>query len=258
MTLNLILFKFKIEFKRYFLYYQEFILLFIMSATFTLIRYSLVSNVFIGSSNENLYVLKYFFISLLITQVTFSELNKIIQSDFRKGTTVHIGTKPINKVAFYLVGSFADFIGNLIMKGIPLFLFSHFVLKLRFSALQFSFLLIELFVIFIINSMIHYILGLITLDRFRGVIIENMYTIIYSLASGMLIPIYFYPDKVISIIEWLPFKFLLYRPLMVLISDFTFSSVMEVISMQIVWIPILMIIIRVVERVVGERIYING
>lgn len=263
MTLDFILNKFRVEFKRYFLYYQESIILFIMSGSFTLIRYTLVSNLFLinndgDSITTHSDMLIYFVLSLLITQVTFSELHRSVQGNYRKGVTLHIATKPVNKYLYYLPGCFADFVGNLIMKGFPLIFFAVFILKIEFSINQLIFIMIELLIIFILNSKIHYILGLITLDQFKGVIIENIYNIIYSLASGMLLPIYFYPEIIVKVFDYMPFKLLLYRPLIVLINEFNSETIIELLVLQFIWIPILMVAIFIIERIVGERIYING
>ena len=263
MALDFMWNKFRVEFKRYFLYYQECIILFLMSASFTLIRYTLVSNLFLinnegASMAAQSDMLIYFVLSLLITEVTFSELHRSVQGNYRKGVTLHIATKPINKYLYYLPGSLADFFGNLIMKGLPLIFFTVFILKIEFSISQIIFIMLELLIIFILNSKIHYILGLITLDQFKGVIIENIYNIIYSLASGMLLPIYFYPESIMKIFDYMPFKLLLYRPLIVLINEFNSRTIIELLVLQLIWVPILMIVIFVIERIVGERIYING
>ncbi|OQY08709.1 MAG: hypothetical protein B6I29_04990 [Marinitoga sp. 4572_148] len=253
---------FKIELKRYFLYTQEYIMMLIMNVTMVFIQYALFSNLFYakkqvinGFTKENL--LQYFIINFLISQLTFTEVHASIKNDYYNGKMVLIHSKPMNYILHYFSRAFSNVIGNTILMGIPTILIMTFIFHFSLSIKLLLLLYIEIIIIYTMNFFIYYIIGIISFSNTYGLMVKHIYTMIYSIFSGFLIPLNFFPKWLQNTANILPFKYMAYEPIMLFIS-FNQKAFFKIIEIQIFWIVILYIIVKWIHNRIGERLYING
>lgn len=76
-----------------------------------------------------------------------------------------------------------------------------------------------------------------------------------AFCSGQVVPLWFYPDFLLRIINWLPFKYVFYEPLLLFIRN---GNLFQTVCFQVIWIFILSLIGRFMWKCVSKKIVVQG
>jgi len=111
---------------------------------------------------------------------------------------------------------------------------------------------------YILKSLIFVSIGCLAFVTYRVTpfnVIGN--TTIYLL-SGKFIPITLYPNWLLNIVNILPFKYLFYFPINLLIGQTTSYEIFIALTIMIIWIIVLSIIFKFVYKATIKRVVIQG
>lgn len=79
-----------------------------------------------------------------------------------------------------------------------------------------------------------------------------------NLFSGALVPIWFFPESLKKISIFLPFRYIVFEPLSILLNKKNIYEILNILFLQILWIGILMCVVRVVWDRGRRKIMIQG
>jgi ABC-2 type transport system permease protein len=91
---------------------------------------------------------------------------------------------------------------------------------------------------YLIRTMNHFLLGMVTFWTTRGSALFETYIRAELLLSGRLVPLQLMPGWVQVIANWLPFKWTFFFPIEALIGNLSTTSLLGGVAMQVLWIGI--------------------
>lgn len=230
------------------------------------IQYAIWTQVFKNQVTINGFEKADMFTYLLMSQgllMVFSFRNapeRMISQKIRQGD---IALELIRPVRFTLARFFED-LGDSVMNIGLAFLFviicayclSEFIMPDNIGAIL-LFLLSSCFsylIMFFISVMAGY-LTFFTMN-FWG--IYNAKKAIVDFLSGALIPIALFPESVQRIFSFLPFKDIVYTPIMIFLEKYTMRECVMQLLLQCIWVFILMYLNEWIYRIAVRRISVNG
>lgn len=145
---------------------------------------------------------------------------------------------------------------SLIPTMIIIYLITSGGFALSFNLLFFS---IALFIGMILNFFINFFVGIICFYTESIWGINIMKEVIVMLLSGASIPLAFFPDRLLYVVNRLPFQAIYNTPLTLLIDNsLSVSQRLNMIGIQLFWVLILIMISQIFLKISIKRITING
>jgi ABC-2 type transport system permease protein len=85
-----------------------------------------------------------------------------------------------------------------------------------------------------------------------------MYRLIGNFATGALIPLWFMPDLLRSIVQLLPFQAIAFIPVSIYVGEPATGAIWSALALQAMWMGLLVLVIRLVWRQVFRHHVIQG
>lgn len=184
-------------------------------------------------------------------------LANVISENVRDGSIAYILNKPYN----FLLYQFSNSMGETIFRAVMNAFFGGIVIWWLVgpppAALGWAFALLALFGTWIMNFCITCLIGL------SAFLVEEVspflwiYQKFVFILGGFLIPLDFYPDWLQSIARALPFAYMIYGPSKLLV-DPSIQLLVNILSMQILWIAVLGTILVLSYRRGVAYLTVNG
>jgi len=179
-----------------------------------------------------------------------------IAHDIREGTIIMNMIKPIN---YHLRLLFQELGFVVFICFIVIFPFSLIALVLKLTNVTNVILfLLSLFMGILVGFLFDFIFGMMAFY------IKNIFgigfgkTALVRLLSGGLIPLVFFPDSVQKIIDVLPFKAMVFTPIMIFLGKYSGQELIYVFLNQVLWIIILIGINYIVWQRAVKHITVQG
>jgi len=106
------------------------------------------------------------------------------------------------------------------------------------TALEVVVFLVAIWGAYIIRSLNHFVLGMVTIWTTRAGAIFQVWFLAELLLSGRLVPLQLMPEWAQTLSAWLPFKWTFYFPIEALVGDMSTASLLGGLGMQLLWIGI--------------------
>lgn len=168
--------------------------------------------------------------------------------------------RPFDFQYFLFFNRIGDFISSVILIGTPIMVLSLFffgmVSPVSFVALI-AFVL-SFFMAVTISFFIEFMLGLIAFYTTNLWGMEVFKQTAISFLSGALIPIAFFPKTIQTIIDYLPFKSMVYTPIALYLGKINGVGIFSALGEQFIWICVLFIFSRLFFRSALARITVQG
>ena len=207
------------------------------------------------------YMSGYVLISSLIAVFIAFDMNyiPIIEAKVKNGNVSEDLTKPVGFLMFHFFEYLGRCLFKLIFNVVPLiviFIISSDSTKIDLSYLMYYFLSIigAMVMFFMINA----ICGILS---FWFVTVGNLHIIIDSsitLFSGSIIPLWMVPDKLKFLFDILPFKYLFYYPISILLGLLNVSEIIKVYLYQFSWCVVLILIASIIYKLGIKRLQVFG
>lgn len=203
----------------------------------------------------------YVLISFITAVIVNADIGYLISREVKDGSIAINLIRPIN----YQKRMFFESLGNLMYNFIVLFFIGFIGVTIlqssyrgNISILNIILYFISIFAGFLINFYYSYMFGLLSFKITNMWGLNQIMNAISQLLSGALIPIVFFPSWMQGIFNFLPFSSMIYTPSMIYLGKLTNIESIKAISIQFLWIIILMIIGRQMWKALIKELTILG
>ena len=152
--------------------------------------------------------------SQIIYALTTNRIDRVISKQIQDGSILNSLTTPVNlffKFWFIRIGEVVwVFLTQIILFILTIFIYFDVSVK---KVEHLVFFVILIFISIYLNFVINYIVGLFSCWIISVEGVTHFKDFLFSICSGLLIPLEFFEDKYRNIIEFLPFKYIIYMPI---------------------------------------------
>lgn len=182
-----------------------------------------------------------------------------IQSRILNGEIATDLLRPIHFDFFMLIQEFGSWIQRIITITTPLIIIAIIFVRLTPPNIaNLFFFIISVLLSFIIMFFANYIVSLAAFWIPYLWSLNNVSATLFILLSGAMIPLWFYPDQIREVLEWLPFSLAVYTPIKIYLGHVSTEQVIIIYMQQLGWIFCLWIISRIVWSRAVKKITIYG
>ena len=177
-----------------------------------------------------------------------------VEENIKNGRIICDLLKPMELQTQLFLRTLSSTVINLCIFTIPSFLISTWFFKLELNVNIIGAIITFVLGFLLLFSM-NYILSLIC---FLSLDLEGYLYIFHALiafCARQVVPLWFYPDFLLRIINWLPFKYVFYEPLLLFIRN---GNLFQTVCFQVIWIFILSLIGRFMWKCVSKKIIVQG
>jgi ABC-2 type transport system permease protein len=193
--------------------------------------------------------------SILISYIIVTVSDKI-----KSGIIVSDLQKPLDFQKLTIADSFGAMLGNFVMEFIPKFIILKLALDIYLPSSLFNavcFFVSLIFGYFILTAM-DYLISLVAFYLVEAWAFMVMKNLLVGFFSGLLFPLWLYPDKIKFLIDILPFKYIFFSPINIYLGKYNAIDTMYSFVFQVLWIAGLVIMGKLLTKVAIRQITIAG
>lgn len=195
---------------------------------------------------------------LAVLYTTYVEQN--IRQNVRQGNVAVDFIKPINIMGSYFAADVGMMMGNFLFRFIPMYLFSGlifgFTLPVSLPALLLF--LASTFLGFIILWCICGVFGLFYFWVIQLGHIGGAKDYLIRFLSGSFVPIWFFPEKVQAVLNFLPFVHIYQTPISIYIGKVSIAEALFPLGIQFFWAIIMVICLTQFQKVAFRKVVVQG
>ncbi len=202
-------------------------------------------------------MITYLIISSSVRPIAWANVEHDIEYDARMGRITRNLTIPMSYAFFRFFLTLGETGFMVVSWGFPVFLGAIFLVKILPPASLLFFL--SVFFSFVINFLMAFLTGLWVFwsgGKVWGLRLSR--NMISDMVSGSLIPLYFFPAWLFSILQFLPFAAAFHVPLSIYIGKISGMEIFPALGFQVLWILILSAFAAVVWNRAKKRIFSQG
>lgn len=203
----------------------------------------------------------YVLISFITAVIVNADICYLISREVKDGSIAINLIRPIN----YQKRMFFESLGNLMYNFIIVFFIGFVVVTMiqirysrKISMVNTILYFVSIFAGFLINFYYSYMFGLLSFKITNMWGLTQIMNAISQLLSGALIPMVFFPSWMQWMFNFLPFSSMIYTPSMIYLGKLTNIEIIKAISIQFLWVIILMIIGRQMWKALIKELTILG
>jgi ABC-2 type transport system permease protein len=187
-------------------------------------------------------------------------VEKEIYSRVMQGNIAVDFMRPTSVILSYLSEDIGTIIGSFVIKFIPMFLVISLVYFIPKPAglLPLFLFIVSVIFSFMILWLLDAIIGMLHIRLIDLGDIGFIKTVLVELLSGAIIPIWFLPDSIQRVFSFFPFQYTFQTPLGIYIGKFTVLEGLKSMSIQLIWICILLILLNIMWSKASKNILIQG
>lgn len=178
-------------------------------------------------------IISQFLIAFVITDIMNDMNQKIL-----KGDICHLLLLPVNIISYEFWTSFMESILKIVYFAVFPFSFSVVVygLCIDVTAMTAFLFLISSFLAFILFFLYSFIMGISAIWLRNSFFLSNLDEAIFSLLSGMFVPIWFFPRFIDEISKFFPFRYMLFEPISILLGKSDIELSIKIIFIQLLFV----------------------
>ena len=111
---------------------------------------------------------------------------------------------------------------------------------------------------FLVNFFFGYSFGLLAFKITNMWGMSQIVQAIFQLLSGALIPLTFFPGLIQKLLDFLPFKSIIYAPCMMYLGKFSCNEIIFTLGIQIIWVVILYFVSKLIWNALIKQLTILG
>lgn len=211
-----------------------------------------------GVTKEDM--LTYTIISAIMGAIMSAGVEDRIIKSVEKGTVAMDMLKPVNLFGIYLAEDIGNTIVCIVQNIIPLLIVACIFIQVPTPAGigYFLLFLLSLFLGYIINWLFAAIFGMWAFTAINMHPMVEVKKHIIRLLSGSIIPIWFFPHWLQVILKVLPFSYIYQLPLSLYIGKASKLEMIQMFSVQIIWIAILFVLFFVMQSRTTKKVMVQG
>lgn len=116
----------------------------------------------------------------------------------------------------------------------------------------------SLLLAWIVALQLNMLIGFVSFWTLEMTGFQMIYTLVGNFATGALVPLWFMPDALQTVIQLLPFQAIAFVPVSIYVGEPATGSIGTALLLQVIWIGILVLVVRWVWRQAFRRTVIQG
>jgi ABC-2 type transport system permease protein len=183
----------------------------------------------------------YTIISVLLQLVLTSSVSNEISSRVGSGDIASDFQKPWNFLLYHLVKSMGESISGVVYVVLPLLIFAAIMFQMSFpSGWQALLFMLSCLFAYLISYAISFMLGLLAFLFTQIWGFQFVLQTVVQFCSGSFIPLWLFPEGMLRVIQWLPFRGMFHIPLSIFIGKLTGTELLNGLLFQLVWAALLL------------------
>ena len=205
-------------------------------------------------------MLTYTVISSMISVVLITNVEWRITESVQTGAIAIDLMRPVNIFGVFFAENLGSVTALFFQNLLPIFIIGSLFIKLPAprSAPQFMLFLISLVLAFFINWYLSVIFGMFSFKVIEMSALIQVKKHLVRLLSGSMIPLWFFPNWLRSVLEILPFPYIYQLPLSIYVEHYTSESLVRGLLIQILWVMALFIIETRLEKQAIKHVMVQG
>lgn len=178
----------------------------------------------------------------------------------RDGSVISDLQKPVSFQLYTMAGNLGCLLGNILFDIIPKFLVINFLIGIYIPTKPLSIVLFG--VSFLLGCMImaaiDYIFSIFAICFVEVISLIILKNIVIGLFAGLLIPFWIFPEKLLYIINLLPFRLICFLPISIYLEKINDIDIINSLVMQVFWLIVLCGIGKFMSHILLKRITVGG
>lgn len=183
-----------------------------------------------------------------------------VKRSVRTGNVATDMLKPINMFGMYLAEDIGGIVVALFLNIIPILIVACIFIQVPAFASWFHFLL------FLISSTFSYTINWLFTACFSMIAfwtisinpLSYIKSILIRVLSGSVVPLWFFPDWLQSVLRFLPFMYMYQLPLSIYIGKLTAQETVIQMGIQLFWVVALYGIYKLMSKTVSSKVMVQG
>jgi len=187
------------------------------------------------------------------------EMDEDIQERIRQGQIGFDLSRPVGYPAQLLAGAAGEMIGSLplLLVGFPVAFIAGELRGPASAEAGFGYAA-ALLLAWVVAALLNLLIGLISFWTLEMNGFRMIYTLVGNFATGALVPLWFMPDALRTVIQLLPFQAIAFVPVSVYVGEPATGSIATALLVQAIWIGSLVLVIRLVWSQAFRHTVIQG
>lgn len=196
-------------------------------------------------------LITYFIFMVIISTLIFSRIGFNVAEDIHTGDFANYLLKPISYMAYHTVGEFGKNLLRLIISGaiigIPVLIFLPEYMA-NIEPIKLVIVPLTIIAAYLLNTLMTLMIGLSGFWVTNSNRIMYVYFAVITVISGINIPLDLFPEEAMNILFMLPFSYVFYFPIKLIISPFSSELFLQTITGQIGFLLLFFILSKIVYQ----------
>lgn len=205
-------------------------------------------------------MLVYTVISTMMSVLFMTKVEQRVMDSVKKGTVASDMLKPVRLFGMYFFEDLGNITALIFQNMLPIFIIGSFCIALpKYNTIgEFALFIPSLIMAFAINWLLA---ACFSMWSFTAINMGPMLQIkkhLIRLLSGSIIPMWFFPGWLASVLNVLPFVYIYQLPLDIYIGKYNMDNILPRLGIQFGWVCILFILFVLLEKRVTEKVLVQG
>lgn len=202
----------------------------------------------------------YSVVSNFITVVFTVNVQSYINDSVKTGNIAYILSKPLNVCIFWLSSDIGCLLNKLIIYLVPIGTVIIYIIinEIPIHAVNVILFILSCIFSYLILWAISFCVGSIAFWHNDLGTVGNFKDLIILILSGSFVPLWFFPELVQKISEFLPFQYIYQAPLGILINKYSGYEAVRIILVQVIWTFIFIFATGVVYKKGKNKLVVQG
>ena len=202
----------------------------------------------------------YTILSNITRMLIKSEVMYSINASVQDGSIASRLLLPLGFRTYYFLSNLSENLFWSIYQSLPPVLVAIVFFGLRFSltAQNLGFYCVSIMLAFVIHFLYSFIMGMSVLWLKNSFFLENLTSVFTKLLSGALVPLWFFPSWLGDASHYLPFRYIVFEPISILLGKTPMTQIPSVLGMQLLWVAILFGLMTLIWELGKRHMMIQG
>ena len=205
-------------------------------------------------------MLTYSVLSIIIGGIFSTSIEDSIRSRVRRGDIAIDFIKPVNIFLMYLSEDVGNMVTEIIRTAIPITICSALfvIIPTPASLIHFGLFLMSASFSYVILWLISAIFGLFYIKLIDLGPIGAIKQYLIMILSGAVVPMWFFPQTIQTILRYLPFIYTYQHPLGIFIGKYTTKEAAVGMLVQLLWVAIFFVLFKFLKKRIVKNVLVQG
>ena len=204
-------------------------------------------------------MISYVIAAFLLRTLTRSNVSYKLADRVRSGSVAVDMIRPTPLISYMFFEQLSENLFSLLISGTPVIILSAVFFGIKVPTfINLSLFLTSVVLAVILMFYIEYVFGLGVFWLKNGTHTDFIVSGMFTVFSGMTIPLWFYPEALARVCDVLPFKLVAFEPISIFLGRYDLSQALGVILLQLLWLGIFVLLERLVWHTVQRYMFIQG